>query len=164
MNSGGPAGLANRAEQTPDPVAAVVWPWRNPPAGARPAGPVAPARSVVLLQVLVMAAVGGVLYRWLPAGSFAVWILAGAVLVSGLFFPKVFRALELAGKRLGQWVGTALTWLLLAPFFYLCFVPARLLLRLRGKDPLQRRFPGREASYWTLRKPVTEPAQYRRQF
>lgn len=147
-----------------DLVHSAVWPWRNPPAGARPAGPVAPARSAVLLQVLVMAAVGGVLYRWHPAGSFAVWILAGAVLVSGLFFPKVFRALELAGKRLGQWVGTALTWLLLAPFFYLCFVPARLFLRLRGKDPLQRRFPGREASYWTLRKPVTEPAQYRRQF
>ena len=164
MNSGGPAGLANRAEQTPDPVAAVVWPWRNPPAGARPAGPVAPARSAVLLQVFVMAAAGGILYRRHPAGSLAVWILAAVVLVSGFFVPKVFRALEHAGRRLGQWIGTALTWLLLAPFFYLCFVPARLLLRLRGKDPLQRRFPGREASYWTPRKPVADPAQYRRQF
>ena len=147
-----------------DLVHSAVWPWRNPPAGARPAGPVAPARSAVLLQVLVMAAVGGILYRWHPAGSLAVWILAAVVLVSGFFVPNVFRALEHAGRRLGQWIGTALTWLLLAPFFYLCFVPARLLLRLRGKDPLQRRFPGREASYWTPRKPVADPAQYRRQF
>ncbi|NIP18141.1 MAG: hypothetical protein GWM87_08275, partial [Xanthomonadales bacterium] len=51
--------------------------------------------------------------------------LAALVLISGLFLPRVFNAIERGGRRLGFWVGTGLTWILLVPFFYVVFVPGR---------------------------------------
>ena len=57
-----------------------------------------------------------------------------------------------------------LTWGLLAPFYYLCFFPMHLALKIRGKDPLHRQVPTAEPTYWTPRKPVADLTQYRKQF
>lgn len=119
-----------------------------------------------VIQTGVMAAIGALLYFWLGHRTmgFVVWGLAAVVLVSGLFLPPVFAAIERFGKRLGQWVGTGLTWGLLVPFYYLCFVPLHLLQKISGKDPLRRRFPTDEPTYWTPRGPVKDANQYRKQF
>lgn len=113
-----------------------------------------------------MAAIGAGLFWGLEhrAMGAVVWGFAVLVLVSGFFVPPVFAALERFGKKLGKGVGVLLTWALLAPFFYLCFVPLRLLQKIGGKDPLQRRFPTDEPTYWIPRKPVPKVDQYRKQF
>ena len=147
-------------------VSSVVWPWREKDAAKSAPKKTGPAASTVLLQAGIMAVIGALVYWKLDhrAMGLAVWILAAIVLVSGFFIPPVFKALERFGQALGRWVGTLLTWGLLVPFFYLFFLPANLLLKLRGKDPLCRRFPSNEPTYWTPRKPVTDAAQYRKQF
>ena len=81
-----------------------------------------------------------------------------------LFVPPAFAAIEGFGKKLGVWVGTGLTYLLLVPFFYLVFVPGRLVLALMGKDPMQREFPTKEASCWSPRRTKMDEAHYRKQF
>lgn len=113
-----------------------------------------------------MAAIGAGLFWGLEhrAVGIVAWGLAAVVLVSGFFIPPVFAAIERFGKRLGQWVGVGLTWGLLTPFYYLCFVPMHLGLVLKGKDPLHRQVPTDESTYWTPRKPVPNMAQYRKQF
>jgi len=70
---------------------------------------------------------------------------------------RVFRALARATR-------VALTWGALAPFYYLCFVPGRLILALRGRDPLRRAFPAPGASCWDARGPAPKPARYRKPF
>ncbi len=113
-----------------------------------------------------MALIGAALYAWLGhrVMGYIVWTLAAIVLVSGLFIPPVFAAIERFGRWLGKWVGEGLTWGLLTPFFYLCFCPMRLGLILKGKDPLQRRLHTGDPSYWVERKPTADISQYRKQF
>ena len=147
-------------------VSSVVWPWRENPAGAAKPEKTRPARSAVAIQTATMVAIGALLY-WGPkhrAAGLVLWGLAAAVLVSGLFFPPAFAAIERFGKRLGKGAGSILTWSLLAPFYYLCFLPLRLALAIRGKDPLARRFPSDEPTYWVPRKPVADLSQYKKQF
>lgn len=147
-------------------VTSIVWPWRERSAAvARPAS-TGPSKQAAVLQAGIMAAIGALVYVWLGHRfmGLVVWSLAAVVLVSGLFIPPVFAAIERFGKRLGQWVGVGLTWGLLAPFYYLCFVPMHLGLVLKGKDPLHRQVPTDESTYWTPRKPVPNVAQYRKQF
>lgn len=147
-------------------VASIVWPWRDHL--ATKAGPAksGPSPKAAVIQAGVMAAIGALAYLWLGHRIMGgvVWSLAAVVLVSGLFIPSAFAAIERFGKRLGQWVGTGLTWGLLAPFYYVCFVPLHVLQKISGKDPLRRRFPTDEPSYWVPRSPVKDASQYRKQF
>jgi hypothetical protein len=119
----------------------------------------------VLLQAVIPAGVGGVFY-W-KGHSVAAGVLgavAAVTLVSGLFIPPLYRLIDRFGQALGKGVAAGLTWALLAPMFFLVFVPGRLILKLRGIDPLCRAFPTSAPTYWAPRKPVTDPAAYRRQF
>ena len=147
-------------------VSSVVWPWREKLAAPASPKQAAPKASSVLIQAAVMAAIGAGLYFWLKhtAMGLVVWCLAGVVLVSGFFLPPVFRAIERFGQWLGRAVGVLLTWGLLAPFYYIVFFPMHLVQKLSGKDPLQRRLHSSDATYWTPRPPVRNPAQYRKQF
>ena len=113
-----------------------------------------------------MAAIGAALYWWLEHRLMGriVWLLASVVLVSGFFIPPVFDAIERFGQALGRWVGVILTWSLLAPFYYIVFLPLNLLQKITGKDPLHRQFPSNEPTYWTPRKHVASAAQYLKQF
>ncbi len=90
--------------------------------------------------------------------------LAAATLVVGFCAPKAYRAVQRGLGVFAHWVGRALTWLLLVPFFYLVFTPARVLLFLRGKDPMSRTPDPEAASYWLERPPVPGPEHYTRQY
>ena len=147
---------ANSVEQ-------VVWPWRNPSAKAK-AGPAA-RRWRAVIQAGVVAGVASLLlfcgrHYWF---SLFLYVLGAIILLSGLFIPSVFTLFEQFGRWLGKWVGAGITWLLLVPFFYLCFLPGRLILILRGKDPLCRRWERGRESYWVDRKPAP-PQFYTRQY
>lgn len=147
-------------------VIQVVWPWKegHPPVGSPDAMQPSWIRGAV--QALVMGVIGGLLYRYgrHPGMAYTVWGFAGLVLASALFIPPLFAAIERAGRKLGQWTGVGLTYLLLVPFFYLVFVPGRVILKLLGKDPMQRGFPSPETSCWTPRPSTTDDRHYRRQF
>ncbi len=147
-------------------VSALVWPWREKDAVKAAPRKTGPAAFSVLLQAGVMAAIGAALFWWLEHRLMGqiVWSLAAVVLVSGFFIPPVFAAIERFGQALGRWAGAILTWGLLAPFYYIVFLPLHVLQKITGKDPLHRQFPTSEPTYWTPRKPVPNAAQYRKQF
>jgi hypothetical protein len=89
--------------------------------------------------------------------------ISATVLICGLFIPSAFLAIEKLGLKLGEWVATGLTWLLLVPFFYICFVPGRIVMTLQGKDPLNLNFSAKVQTYWVPRKPVTDIGRYQKQ-
>jgi len=53
---------------------------------------------------------------------------------------------------------------LLAIVLYLVFTPVGLLLRLLGRDPLERGFDRAAPSYWTARRRADTMDRYFRQF
>lgn len=121
--------------------------------------------GMLLAQVVIPASMGGLaLARGHLRAAVALWAVAALFLVSGLFIPALHARLDAAGRAVGRAFATALTWVLLVPVFLLVFVPGRLVLKLRGVDPLTRRFPSAEPTYWVPRKPAAGDDDYKRQF
>jgi len=142
-----------------------VWKWRQGSREER-GGDHGPARKAVVLEssILVLA---GFLLLWFTEKAAIGWIVVfmGALTgCAGLFAPPVYHALKRAGQKLGRIAGVCLTWLLLVPFFYICFSLGRLILAVRRKDPLHRRFPTDKKTYWEDRPAVRDASHYERQY
>jgi CBS domain containing-hemolysin-like protein len=119
-----------------------------------------------LIQCVITAVIATLLTWWLGhyrLGLF-LYFVSAIIAVCGFLLPKAFAALERTGQKLAHVVGVILTWLLLMPFFYLCFAPARLILKLSGKDPMARRYKRDCPSYWEDHKPPTASQSYTRQY
>lgn len=73
-----------------------------------------------------------------------------------------------AGLRLVRLVvritGLAVSWILLTPAYVVLFVPGRLWLRWRGRDPLARRADPEARTYWSPHRPNADPDRYRHPF
>ena len=93
-----------------------------------------------------------------------VGILAVLVLFLGFVLPAAYRPVHAFGQTLGRLVGTGLTYILLVPFFFLFFLPVALWLRLRGRDPLHRKFRDQRWTYWISRRPQAADGNIERLF
>jgi hypothetical protein len=99
-------------------------------------------------------------------------IIAGIILfaISTIFltFSLINRQfagfMEKAQDVVIKAVSTLVTFLLLVPFYYLCFVPGRIVGLLLGKDPLERKFPTNETTYWHPYSGSIDPEHWKRQF
>jgi hypothetical protein len=124
-----------------------------------------PKPGMVLLQAVIPAAAGAFFYyKGKPVAAGILCGISALLLVSGFLIPALFLKIEKGGRWFGARVGTAITWILLAPMFYLVFVPGRLILMMRGIDPMSRKFPTDAKTYWVPRKPVVNVDEYKRQF
>ncbi len=143
-------------------VSKVVWPWMDEKVEDVKNSNVKPA----LIQFAVMLCIGSLLYFKFHKEimSYIVFGLAWLVFISGLALPRVFKAIESFGAFLGRVVGGFITWALLMPFFFLCFVPGRLILLLKKKDPLARHYDKDLESYFTPYDRHTEPEYYKNHF
>jgi len=82
------------------------------------------------------------------------------MLVGGFAVPRIYSAFEWLGHFLTITIGSLFTWVLMSLFFYVCFVPGRILLCLFRKDPLQRAQMPDAQSYWISKQNSLEKAQY----
>jgi len=143
-----------------------IWDWRNKTVAAATAKPNKPTARAVVTQSVVVAAIGALFYFWLKHHTVAcvLWGLAGVLLLLGFCVPKAFTAVEKAGKWVGGRFGFGATWFLLTIFFVVFLCPMRVFMKLRGKDPLARKYDATMTSYWNKRKPTAGAGQYKRQF
>ena len=97
--------------------------------------------AAAALAVLVSPVAGGV-------------VAAIAVTLHGLWAvaPGAHARVQAGLERFGQIVAQVVTWIVLVPLFYLVVTPFGLLRRLRGHDPLGRRFDRRAPTYWEPRR------------
>ncbi len=95
------------------------------------------------------------------------WLAGGAAffLGTGLFLHPVLRPIYVGWMKFAQILGWVNTRILLGVFFYLILTPAGLVMRLLGKDPMDRRFDRAARSYWILRtqEPI-DPKRYEQVF
>lgn len=151
-------------ETNPKTQAAVrlaVWPWDAPP-------PAASARQRWQMPVIRLAVLLGfaVLLAGIGRPRFALFLATLGVLLCAatVASPAARRWMDRTLDWLGSGVGMVLTGLVLVPFFYLCFLPARLFLLATGKDPMHRQFPAPGQTLWRPRAPSPAEHRYHRQF
>lgn len=119
----------------------------------------------VLAQGCLPCVIGVLLIRRGHAGIGAFLCVLGAVLlVVGVLLPRLHSLIDRGMQIFGQWVGIALTWVLLTAMYWFVFVPGRLILRMRRMDPMAREFRTPAVTYWHDRQAHTGEEHFRRQF
>ena len=113
--------------------------------------------SVVGLYVLVRGGSHG--------GATACFLAALAVPALGWLSPPLLRLVYL-GAVFAAWpIGWVLSHVVLALVYYGLLTPTGVVMRLLGRDPLERRFEPAAESYWTRREPPDDaPDRPFRQF
>jgi len=91
--------------------------------------------------------------------------LAAALLLSAWLFPRALKPLNAGWSRFGELLGKVTNPVLIALTYAIGFIPVGLLMRVAGKDPLQRKRGTEKKSYW-IKKTEQFPASetMRRQF
>jgi hypothetical protein len=80
-------------------------------------------------------------------------VLAGLLIVPALVFPRGLRRVYQAWMALGAGLGWINTRIILSVLFYGLVTPMGLLMRLRGKDPMRRRWQPEAETYRVVRQP-----------
>lgn len=101
---------------------------------------------------------GGELWLW----AFAV---AALFLIVTLARPKLLGPLNRLWLKFGLLLHKVVTPVIMALLFFCTVTPVGLLMRLTGKDPMNRRFDPAAKSYWIMRQPPgPAPESMRNQF
>jgi len=145
-------------------VVEAIWQWRQQENMCSHTKSTYRKRS--LLQFSIMLIIASLLFFLFHHIVFGIIIysLSFLVLLCGFFIPTAFAAFDKLGRFLGTFVGRLLTYLLLVPFFYLCFFPGRLILNLLGKDPMKRNLEPSATTYWIEREDSKDTNYYKVQY
>ena len=116
----------------------------------------------------IMAAVLMCIVRW-KTGAWAQWPLtlgSCGVLVGLLCFvlPRVALPFYLFWYGIACSIGIVVSNVILAAVYYIAITPVGLLLRIFGKDPMQRRIDPFAQTYWQDAEKNTPAERYFRQF
>jgi hypothetical protein len=132
-------------------AAAVIWDWKGERDDRLERA--RRARRGAIVRALVAAVAGGVFFFFGRVGvAGAAWGVGGLTLVLGLTSPLgAYAALERVVGKAGDLVGVVLTWLLLAPVYYLFFTPFGLLFKRGARDPMRRELSKDAETYWQTR-------------
>ena len=93
------------------------------------------------------------------------WEDSGPVLVFlGVVYPKALEELHDKWLRFAHVLGWFNTRLLLSLFYYLVITPVGVVMRLFGRDPLDRKWASEQKSYWITRDEQRSHDHYEHQF
>lgn len=119
-----------------------------------------------LLFLLFFGIVGGIV--WFNTKSLRapaiIWSTAAVIVIVYYAAPQVRRPLYLVWMYAALPLGWIMSHLVLAAIFYGVITPIGLLMRLLGKDPMQRKIDRTATTYWTEHHPGGDAARYFRQF
>jgi hypothetical protein len=85
--------------------------------------------------------------------------LAGVLGLPGIVFPRLLRPIYVGWLVAVFPIGWTVSHVLLGLIFYGIVTPIGLLLRLSGRDPMNRKFDRQAKSYWIEHEPA-ETARY----
>ena len=90
--------------------------------------------------------------------------LAGVSLLFSLVFPRANLPLYVGLTIVALPIGFVLSYVIMGTIFYIVIAPIGLVLRLFGKDPLNRYFQPAAGTYWVDARPQRPPEDYFKQF
>ncbi len=144
------------------PVSQVVWPWTGTAATKQEAPP---SKIMAFVGFIIASSIAALFYFKTDhhVATYVIMTIASIILVCALFIPPAYKQIHHGLQIFAGFVGKALSWILLVPFFYLVFPFGRLCQKLTGKDPMNRKFPTDLTTYCDDRPEVTDKAYYTRQ-
>jgi hypothetical protein len=151
--------------ETRKTVDETVWNWRNKSGENK-----TDHRKRILIAACVQVAIMLVICALFlknkhPVPGYVLAGIAAYVLLTAFFIESAYEALDnFMRKKFAFWIGTCLTWMLLTPFFYICFTAGRIVQLMRGRDPMHRKWEKDMKTYWMDRKPVTDKQYFERQY
>ncbi len=106
---------------------------------------------------------------WLKTHLWPAWApwLAGIGVGLGVAFwvvPQIAKPFYFAWYFVACCIGIVMSNLLLAAFYYLVITPFGLVMRLAGRDRMNRRWDSAKMSYWQDAEKVVDLQRYWRQF
>jgi hypothetical protein len=108
----------------------------------------------------------GILY-WRGKDTAALWLvcIGPALALLALAAPQALRPLHRIWIPAARALAHAITWVFLTLAFYLVITPYALVMKLLGKDPLERRYEPGRTSYWIQRdRAPFDPKSLSRQY
>jgi Saxitoxin biosynthesis operon protein SxtJ len=105
--------------------------------------------------LLIAAALAGLaLSRDLEPGklAFALAGIGGFLVIFGVLVPTLLRPIFIGWMALAFLLGSIMSPLILAVFFFLVLTPVALLFKLIGRDALNRRFDKNAGTYWITKE------------
>jgi hypothetical protein len=123
-------------------------------------------QALGLVLPVILGLAGGAIRLGLAGVAVSV-VLGGAGAVAALMtwlWPAAGGKLYLAWAHATFPIAWTVTHVLLALVYYGVLTPIGLFIRLRGHDPLTRKFEKDLCSYWVPRKPDGDSARYFRQY
>jgi hypothetical protein len=112
------------------------------------------------------ALVGGMIWYFsgtLPTTIKVIWGVVLVISVIGVLKPAWMRPLFIAWMGLAFPIGWTMLHLLLAVIFYVLMTPIGMVMRLFGRDAMERRFDRSAPTYWVAHNPGGDTARYFRQ-
>ena len=143
----------------------IIWNWRQEKGEKERQAQLAKDRLHGAIQGMIGLGVGVLVFLfWHRILSYFIFAIAGLVSSFALFSTAfLYQYVKKAVTFVSYWIGTAVTWLLLLPFYYLFFTPFHFLFRLGKKDTMERALDKDAATYWRDRAEPSEET-YERQF
>ena len=127
------------------------------------------ARELNWFGVIVLAlfgVIGGLVY-W-RAGSLTgpavLWSIGGSIFLVYYAVVPMRRLLYLGWMHAIYPIGWTISHLVLAVVYFLVLTPIGVIMRLLGRDPMQRRLDPSAGTYWIPHDPPGDSARYFRQF
>lgn len=121
-------------------------------------------RDYGLVMGAAITLLGCVRWWWHDFEHFPVWFVAVAAVFAavGLIIPEILRPIYWAWMRFALGMNWVVTRVLLTTVFVVMIIPGRVILLLRGKDPLKRAWDPEALTYWE--EPEEQPEELERYF
>jgi len=123
-------------------------------------------RTFGLCALAFLALVGWIVFRRsgsMPMGA----SIAGfgfVLAVLGFAVPKALWPVWVALMVINYPIGWVITHVVMAIIFYLVVTPVGIIMRLTGRDPMERAFDRTAKTYWKPRRTDPDSARYFRQY
>lgn len=124
-------------------------------------------RIFAILQIVFFGIVSWRLYSKTGSLTLALSLfgISAVVGIVGFCLPKFMRIVYVVWMTAVMPIGWVVSRLMLGIVFYLVIAPIGLVMvRIIGRDPLQRRFDKNAKTYWIRRTPEQNTKRYFRQF
>jgi hypothetical protein len=117
----------------------------------------------------LLASIAAALVLHFVWGAAALWAAVAvaigmAICLCSLLSPPAARILYVGMTLAAAPIGFAVSFVLLAVFFFLLLTPVAFVFRLIGRDALCRRFDAAAESYWVPHRPSENAERYFHQF
>ncbi len=119
-----------------------------------------------LVFLIILSSIGAYTLFWSGKWYGAIWIAVGHSMLLARLIPPLFRRIYRLWIAFSVVLGYFVSRILLTIIFCVIVVPTGLIMRLVGKDPMDRKLDPAAQSYWNKKEQETDTTieRYERQF